>query len=364
MPPSRPAPDLSPSVRRNLFSGHISRRPASGEMDHHHHHHQQPQQQQPHQQRQPQVQSRRLHQRSVSTPSLSPSPARSSPFNANINDSPPTNNALFSHSLLPSPPPHAPFQDTYDPTISPNRPVSPRSSASIFPNSSIVALNPLTGRPALPHIPVLPGHLRLTDSDDDDDDDEKAAQIEDPSSHRQHHHQSQNLGQSEGAYAAAHSQHDGADYAHIDEDYEERAAFERDLRDRLARHRARLQRRAAHGAVSVAANNQHVHTHPSRLSSRRAHRTTKLVSQHDGSPDIEVSSGGYHEQDEHAAPQPYAARDRDRDEEEEDQAVEKGALLSLLMTKLREEVARAEDEAWVFGDTGLFRTGIDDTGYE
>lgn len=371
MPPSRPAPDLSPSVRRNLFSGHISRRPASGEMDQ--------QQQPPPQQRQPQG-PRRLHQRSVSTPSLSPSPARSSPFTANINDSPPpTNqtNPLFSqHALLPSPPVHASLHDSYDPTISPNRPLSPRSSAAIFPNSSIVALNPLTGRPALPHIPVLPGRLRLTDSDDDDD--EEAPQIEDLTSH---HRQGQNISQSDpygaaAAAAATHPQNGGGavDYvSHMDEEHEERAAFERDLRDRLASHRARLQRQqqqqaTAHGAAVVSVSNNQ-HSQSSRLG-RRTHRV-KLVSQRDDGPDFEMGSGGYRgqqqhqHQGEHAAPPSYTTRDYDRDEEEKDQAAEKGALLSMLITKLREEVARAEDEAWMFGDTGAFRTGSsDDTGYE
>ncbi|KAK7890388.1 hypothetical protein LTR67_008274 [Exophiala xenobiotica] len=339
MPPSRLGTDVSPSVRRNLFSGHITRRPAQGDMD------QEPQSQ-PH----PHPHPGRIHQRSVSTPSLSPSPAQSSPFNANTNRSPP-NNPLFSHPLLQpraSPTPGA-FEDTtYDPSISPNRPLSPRSSAALFPNASIIAVNPLTGRPVLPHIPILPGRLRLTDSDGEG----QIADLTGGGAERR----DEGYGAQRNTYPPSPSVAGAADYAHLaaaeaDQEREERESFDRDLRDKLARHRVRLQRKASASASVRMPDTQHMHTH-TRVGQRGAHRT-QLKLRQDSSPDVEIDPGAYKDdKDDHShshnrSPPMYTGRDRDEDELN----AEKDELLSLLMTKLREEVARAEDEAWMFGDS-------------
>lgn len=353
MPPSRLGHDLSPSVRRNLFSGHITRHPAPGDME------QEPQSQsQPHPH--PHPHPGRIHQRSVSTPSLSPSPARSSPFNADTNRSPP-NNPLFSHPLLrprASPTPGA-FEDTtYDPTISPNRPLSPRSSAALFPNASIIAVNPLTGRPVLPHIPILPGRLRLTDSDDE-------AQIGDLTGAGEG--RDGGYGAQRNTYSHSPSVGGAADYADLaaaeaDQEREEREIFDRDLREKLARHRARLQRKASASASVRMPDTQHMHMH-TRVG-QRGHRT-KLKLRHDSSPDVEIDPGGHNDdKDDHShshtrSPPVYMGRDRDEDELN----AEKDELLSLLMTKLREEVARAEDEAWMFGDSMGFGSA-GDVGYE
>jgi hypothetical protein len=108
---------------------------------------------------------------------------------------------------------------------------------------------------------------------------------------------------------------------------------------------------------------QHMHTH-TRVGQRGAHRT-KLKLRQDSSPDVEIDPGAYNDdKDDHShshtrSPPMYTGRDRD----EVELNAEKDELLSLLMTKLREEVARAEDEAWMFGDSMGFGSA-GEVGYE
>ncbi|KIX94249.1 uncharacterized protein Z520_09959 [Fonsecaea multimorphosa CBS 102226] len=340
------------SVRRNLFSAHLSRRPASGaqsqsqsqsQSNSNQTRRQEPSQSQTQRQQQyggggSSLPRPRGHQRSASTPSLSPSPPRSSPFH----DAPPNNNnGARSSAFAPPPmpqlsPPHRaapPLVDGgYDPTTSPHRPLSPRSSAALFPNQSIVALNPLTGRPVLPKIPVLPGRLRLTDSDDghgeehgeedwsDDDDDEEGdeedANIEpgdahehafsddgfhsasvQPHSRRTGRRGAQQQGHDAYGHHSSHIQRvdhghaaamDAGAEAEADEERRDRQRIERLLREMMARQRAR-----AKGKASASAS---------------------------------------------------AAVDDD------DEAAEKDELMGLIMGSLRREVAKAEEEAWMFGE--------------
>ncbi|KIW98435.1 uncharacterized protein Z519_00095 [Cladophialophora bantiana CBS 173.52] len=321
------------SVRRNLFSAHLSRRPASGV---------QPQSQSNSQARrhdsQSQIQGQqygsslprlRGHQRSVSTPSLSPSPPRSSPFHD------PPNNGTSSTFIPPpipqlSPPHRTALADGYDPTISPHRPISPRSSAALFPNQSIIALNPLTGRPVLPKLPILPGRLRLSDSDDghegdhaEDAEDEEVAQEEagtqerelsdvelhDPSAqayarhprrrrarrHDPYDHHTSHIATADHAHAAAMAaaaaSAEAEAEAEADEERRDRQRIERLLREMMARQRAR-----AKGKIA---------------------KVSKV------------------------SPSPSS---------EEDEEAEQDELMGLIMGSLRREVARADVEAWMFGE--------------
>ncbi|KIW75447.1 hypothetical protein Z517_10188 [Fonsecaea pedrosoi CBS 271.37] len=320
---SNPNPVAAGSVRRNLFSAHLSRRPASGA---------QPQAQTTSQPRRHESQSQnqghqygsslprpRGHQRSVSTPSLSPSPSRSSPFHDTADNG---NSSTFIPHPIPqfSPPHRAALVDGYDPTISPHRPLSPRSSAALFPNQSIVALNPLTGRPVLPKIPVLPGRLRLSDSDDglgdehamnggdeeedgDEHDDAHQHDFSDDDDFHDHVAQSHprvaagRRARGHDAYGQPSSHITRGDHEHVaamateaeveaDEERRDRERIERLLREMMARQRAR-----AKGKVSTS-----------------------------------------------------AAVD-------EDEELERDELMGLIMGSLRREVARAEEESWMFGES-------------
>ncbi|KIW26692.1 uncharacterized protein PV07_06505 [Cladophialophora immunda] len=318
-------PVTAGSVRRNLFSAHLSRRPASGaqsqsQSNSQARRHESQSQTQGQQQYGSNLPRLRGHQRSVSTPSLSPSPPRSSPFHD------PANNGTSSAFVPPpipqlSPPHRAALVDGYDPTISPHRPLSPRSSASLFPNQSIVALNPLTGRPVLPKLPVLPGRLRLTDSDDglgeeqggDGGDEEDAEELGNAQDHgfseddfhnpavqsdtrrtgrrgAQRHvaydDYPSHISRADHEHAAVMAAAAAAAEAEADEERRDRERIERLLREMMARQRAR-----AKGKVS----------------------TSTAV--------------------------------------DEDEEAEKDELMGLIMGSLRREVARAEEEAWMFGES-------------
>lgn len=412
MPPSHPQPDLSPtastflsstsnpvtarSVRRNLFSAHLSRRPASGSQPPSQSSSQAQPISQPQVPAQAQAQAqtqgqqnhnsqsnlprlRNPHQRSVSTPSLSPSPPRLSPFN-NVNN--PTFNpppAQYHHASIVQPPTpqRAALNESYDPTVSPNRPLSPRSSAALFPNQSIIALNPLTGRPVLPHLPTLPGRLRLTDSDDEDDEHGEAEDEEldeanghhDPALHSyssgvEHH------GLPAGQYTSlsrhrarrrdpyCHPPPEGADQAHAaamaaaaeaeaeaeaDEERRDRERIERLLREMMARQRARAKGKAPISNASGVSE-----------SGRRGDRSHRFRRpQHPADMDVDD-----HLHDE-AASHGYVDRDKGDTESE----AEKEELMGLIQASLRREVARADEESWMFGDSaGVGGVGRDEVG--
>lgn len=421
-----PTATTVPSVRRNLFSAHLSRRPASGSHSssqgsstQQHTQSNQPNAEQPapavhhggagdeqepshhHMPRmthamagpptvsQVHAASRRYqHQRSVSTPSLSPSPPRPSPFH----NLPPT--ATFNHNAatVTAPPPFAPTPprhmtaatDTYDPTISPNRPLSPRSRENLFPNSSVIAINPVTGRPILPHLPVLPGRLRLTDEDgvaqqagqdvghgDDDNEAAGASRSPDDGFHPHHHLNYTEQDHNDHPHSGAQPQHfytqtraypDHPSYHHqhipsdpdmnhphpstpammraaaedeasleADEERRDRERIERLLREMMGRQRARAKVSSNKSSSSTVGNDP-----PSSSSASMAmasngvkKRGTLRGQQHDV----------------------YAAGEGDGDSE--DSEAEREELMGLITASLRREVARAEDEGWMYGDGGM-----------
>ncbi|KAI1617615.1 hypothetical protein EDD36DRAFT_7359 [Exophiala viscosa] len=374
MPSSRAPPELSPmassfhsatgpttaSVRRNLFSGHLSRRPVSrtGSQD-------EPQMPQsvahP-----PPPPSRRIHQRSVSTPSLSPSPPRLSPTH-NYQAGNGTNPPVFAHPLLrpTQSPPRNSFLDTYDPTVSPNRPLSPGATATLFPDSSIIAFDPITRKPILPHLPVLPGRLKLSDSDDE------GLEIIEPG---QPHESLAGHGDPARAYDSSfHSASADTDYAHqaamaamsaqaeaeaeADEERRGRERIERMVKDMMARQRAKVKNKSP--ASNIPAPPHHSH---SRIG-RRAQAQARTRLRREPNPDLdadEIDPGGYHVEygDEENHSPIYTGPDIDAESD-----AEKEELMGLITASLRREVARADEEAWMFGDSGGIGAG-GDLGFE
>ena len=373
---AQPLPNSS-SVRRNLFSAHLSRRPASGSQSSSQgssHPHSQSQVQppyaqdtqsfshlpQPHHSAVPSVSrihaaSRSYqHQRSVSSPSLSPSPPRLSPFH----NLPPTatfaHNAITAPPLAPTPPRHP--TETYDPTVSPHRPLSPRSRETLFPNSSVIAINPATGRPILPYLPVLPDRLKLTDDDDadeegDEDGDEAVHAMEHHTTYTdgdeaQHHPYSQ--GQNQGG-PSDHSQIQAttllraSDEASLEADDErrDRERIERLLREMMARQRTRAQGKTTASVVSNSDGYSGRGGTPSNVGSRSL-KSRRQVAARRRDEDAYASASGDHDGNE-------ASSDS---ESEMEAKAEEEELMGLITASLRREVARAEEEGWMFGDSG------------
>lgn len=122
-------PSIPTSIRRNLFAGHLSKRPNA----------------------------------STSHGPLSPSSLGREEIQAQ--------SGIFPTSSLPQPGSRSiGYQDIYDTSQ-----ISSTAQAALARDNSIVAVNPATGRPILPHIPVLPARLHLGEEnmeDEDEDEDE------------------------------------------------------------------------------------------------------------------------------------------------------------------------------------------------
>ncbi|MBE7181112.1 MAG: hypothetical protein INR71_07885 [Terriglobus roseus] len=304
-------------MRRNLFSAHLSRRPASSQST----------------ASQPNSQSQVPSQR----PPLPPSQNRNiSPF-----ASPPR---LTPTHLPPS------FNDAYDPTVSPHRSLSPRTAATLFPASSIIALNPTTGRPILPTLPALPARLRLSDSDDepeeegDDEHDDDLAANDDS-----HYHQHEIHGSTAHHSADASYLHPADPYAPSGQQHSQAAGVPNQQRSTTY---------ATEGAVltsgSPSASAQHdalvadlmaryrarqQHHHPRRqrrtaAAAAAVGRTRARRMQRAGAEMLEREHDDEEEDDE-------------QDEEAEEERAE---LMAHLMGRLRREVARADEEGWMFGE--------------
>ncbi|KIX10189.1 uncharacterized protein Z518_01270 [Rhinocladiella mackenziei CBS 650.93] len=334
-----------------------------------------------------------MHQRSVSTPPLSPSPPRGSLFN-NI---PPTNGnslplipppAPFSHVLQPPSPPRTALADSYDLTISPNRPLSPRSSAAVFPNASIIAMNPLTGRPVLPQIPVLPGRLRLSDSDDGQDEGEEREgdEFEHPDHNQEGYSEDESHGPVTRAYRRrrdrnrrhrhdpyAHSPTTEAEHAHArahvaamaaaaaeaeaDQERRDRERIERTLGEMMARQRARGRSKST---VSTGLPDPRRHRHSHTTDHREGAQRLRRLPTPDGT---ELEMGVHHHtyvEDEEDEDDYITNGDRDNDSE-----AERDELMGLINSSLRRHVARADEENWMFGEPSTLvgtRVGRDDAG--
>lgn len=70
---------------------------------------------------------------------------------------------------------HAP-----DSRISPSRSISPSKNPSVLAGAGIVAIDPVTGRPALPVLPTLPARLRAGDNEEDEVEDGDPEDGDDP----------------------------------------------------------------------------------------------------------------------------------------------------------------------------------------
>lgn len=239
--------------------------------------------------------------------------------------------------------------DRYDPTTSPHRPLSPRSKDALFPNSSIIAINPTTGRPVLPHMPTLPSRLRLSDDEADLEsesghqsqhygqdthqyDDERGHDDTQNSYSRSHRHPQQAhhhipprdtdispvAGMGPSTHTAAQLRAEEEAEIEADEERRDRERIERLLREMMARQRAR-----AKSKTSVTDS----HT-PTSSANRRGGRRRA----HDVGVDMEPS-------------------ELELGDESESEA-EKEELMSLITASLRREVAKADDENWMFGDLG------------
>ncbi|EXJ63142.1 hypothetical protein A1O7_03587 [Cladophialophora yegresii CBS 114405] len=374
----------SGSVRRNLFSTHLSRRPASGapppQLDGQNETPASPSQTQAQHQQQQQQQYAshlprlRTHQRSASTPSLSPSPPRSSPFHNALDGG----SAAFIPPPIPqlSPPTRAAVADGYDPTVSPNRPLSPHSSAALFPNQSIIALNPVTGRPVLPKLPVLPSRLRLTDSDDETGEDQEpqgergaGEDNEDVQVHHHHHHHHSHAAAEEG-FSGDEFHHStveastrraghrvGRQHQHLyghdndhdhDHDHDQPPPSSSIPRGRTAHahtydHTHTHTHNDAQAAAMAAARAQAEAVALDELDSERRdrERIERLLREMMARQRARAKGGK-------SAASSTVAGAEDEDEDEEAQE-EKEELMGLIMGSLRREVGRAEDEAWMFG---------------
>lgn len=123
------APDVPPALRRNLFSSHLSRRPTNASTD------------------------------------RMPDPFQPLPLSEQQKPD----------VLQISPRHHQSIPNIYEARRSPSRSQSPvKPQNHVTSNSSIIALDPKTGRPQLPQMPRIPAVMPEGDDDEDDQDEEEA----------------------------------------------------------------------------------------------------------------------------------------------------------------------------------------------
>jgi hypothetical protein len=331
--PASPSRSTAEPVRRNLFSAHLSRRPISS----------QPEQQQP----PPPSQYRNI------------SPFASPPRLTPTTELPPS------------------LSGTYDPSQSPHRPLSPRTSASIFPSNSIVAINPATGRPLIPQLPTLPAHLTLEDDEEEDDElEEEELSHGDEHGHAspQHLQYTTHLPPSRPPpdpfttdypahdphldYDATYSQprrqhHDSHTLHHQTHPYPEEdsvrpyAAEAAHINDLMSRYRARHQSQPqsqTHQRTQSQQHHQKVQQHASLGQHQRVHSHATARQPFSPTSQTAAAAAGEEEEDD-----PVAAE-------------EKAELMAHLMAKLRRVVESAEADAWMFGEADSFAAQRDPGG--
>ncbi|KAK5944904.1 hypothetical protein PMZ80_002106 [Knufia obscura] len=139
-------PDVPPSLRRNLFGSHLSRRPAAP----------------------------------VPNASIDRMP---DPFHSmNTQSQPDIYQQPIQHNQRAV---HANHHNVYEPQshprLSPVRSLSPAKTQAYKDSiTSIVAVDPATGRPQLPTMPQLPARMRETSDDEDEEDDSDLSDEEGP----------------------------------------------------------------------------------------------------------------------------------------------------------------------------------------
>ena len=242
-------------------------------------------------------------------------------------------------------PPHLPptqlhpsFGDVYDPTISPNHPLSPSTSASVFPSGGVVAVHPVTGRPLLPTLPTLPARLRLSEEDEDDED---AEEDQDDDEEGQHHdpfaaaHKSSTAryhgnGDGHGAPFATDPQDDEADLARY-----ERERFDSVVNDLMNRYRSRRHRQD---------HSSHSSSQSHSLRGKGTHKPTTAATAATANARVRAAATALN------APEEYTLESLEATEENTE-------LMSHLMAKLRQEVVTLQDEGWMFGEASVDRGG-------
>jgi hypothetical protein len=219
------------------------------------------------------------------------------------------------------------ISDVYDPTISPNRPISPRSHAALFPNQSVIAVNPVTGRPLLPKIPVLPRRLRLTDSDDEDNADEEGADEEEQEV------EPHDLGDAEAGFTTEEDEPEpGTSYARARQRPQmSPPAYARPPPPPAVDHDLQAALSSTAETDDEASSDRRERERIARMLAEMMDRQRKRAA---------ATSKGK-----------ASTSRRDQEDLDGELAEEKEELMGLIMGSLRREVARLDEEAWMFGES-------------
>ena len=305
------------SVRRNLFSTHLSQRPASSRS-------------------QPSPQSN------------SQPPVRLPSQPQATNASTQTNNHTFAPPLF--------FDGSHSPQRQSSNPFSPSHSPNhntptLYPSSSIIALHPVTGRPILPTIPTLPSHLRLSSADSNSEPPDPG----DPDTHYDTgQHPSDKAPTATDNYWLSTEESDRADAERI-----EKSLVEMYYRQRQ-KHR----------------HQQHDQDHYHASSSSSSHKNiASSMSQKPQSHDLGITTHGHsHSHTISSGPQfdnhetgldeevpehisHFMSGDREADKMETDE------LMNLIMTSLRKRLTELDEERWMF-EGGSHEVGVGAMGAE
>lgn len=315
------------SIRRNLFAAHLSRRPVA-----------------------------------------------SSGTNLYDPSSPTHKNALTRHDVFSSGPALHPtkravdMKDIYDQNGSPpHQAASPSMSSNMFTRESIIAVNPMTGKPLLPNLPILPPRLRLSDDDDEgeggsDEETEPHEYLEYGRPYSKSPSHSRNFVPSSDFDFDHEVDLDSSDLNFIgisrgqnfiqsfmeaadnDESREGRERIERLLGEMMNKQRAKARTLLA---SDFSANNSTLGVTPAATHGLRSTRAGKAVERKLDSghprldvkqPAIEPTLGGVG-----ATMHP----------------AEKDELMGLIMTSLRRKLQQAEEEGWMYGGAeGLGGIGV------
>ena len=234
--------------------------------------------------------------------------------------------------------------------ISPNRALSPKSSAALFPASSIIAVDPHTGRPILPAIPQLPNHLILDDDDagggedGEDQDQEEAEEAEaeydsnDDEQQRQQHGQGR-YAQGNGVHPYNIADHDPFAPLSQQPQHSQQPSQQRHSEQNQSQHQ-----RMSSQQETQAYGNPLLEEQDSELAAKRQYdaHIEELMQRY--------RSREFEKKRPKATPKtPNKGRIENGAETADE---EKEELMAHLMGCLRREVIRAEEEAWIFGEVG------------
>lgn len=321
---SRPAanPDVPPSLRRNLFGSHLSRRAPvpfpNAPTDH------------------------------MPDPFQSMSPTRH-------NSQSETHQALAQHGQQPIHPQHDIYQSRY----SPSRSLSPtKSQPYTLSSSSIVVLDPTTGRPQLPTIPQLP--LRMPESSEEEDEDEDGIEDEDGPEddhtaawRRMKAFEKANVSQQEldlhsSSIIGGISTHQSYLHELIDAsagtgDYRDFEKIESILSEMQSQQKAR----ARTAVMPDTSSSLTLETPSESVISARTRGKAKAVARSQSEQNRSNGTGGYPRVGGVGATLSPA----DKDE-----------LLGLIMTSLSRRVLESDEDAWIFGDERTAANGVSVSG--